>query len=160
VYVKCLGKVVAEIILRRGWVIPNAVFVSAVALQTKPLLSSKFSATCYWPSSHCILDQKFVSVSAAFKSQPFHVGVGLDKGVRFRHSSSYSILIGLPVKVESRSVSLLHAAGTIVCFCGRFVLLVSSEQGRQHTPGQFSAACDETEMKLSTKKTEVRLSRN
>ena len=45
-------------------------------------------------------------------------------------------------------------------FAEDLVLLVSSEQGRQHTPGQFSAACDETEMKLSTKKTEVRLSRN
>jgi len=40
-------------------------------------------------------------------------------------------------------------------FAEDLVLLASSQQGLQHEPNRFSAACDQAKVKISTKKTEV-----
>jgi len=100
--------------------IPIAVFVLAIALQTKISLSSKFlrnlgrmsktfthvlstsrehttellvksfgkrcvstvlTAACYWPSSHCIPAQKFVSVSGELNHDRSPFVLDSDKGV-------------------------------------------------------------------------------
>jgi len=54
------------------------------------------------------------------------------------------------------SMSLLEAAGLTVCFFSDdLVLLASSEQDLQHAVDRILAACDQTEMKISTKTTET-----
>ena len=116
----------AAIQLKHSWMIPSVVFVLAVALQTKVLLSSKFSrnlrslpkfhvlfssskhtteslvksfgkccesttvltATCYWPSSHCILCSEFVSVSAELNRNRSPWLLYSDKCVCCHHFSS------------------------------------------------------------------------
>jgi len=58
------------------------------------------------------------------------------------------------VTFGSCRISRLHSADALV-------LLASSEQGLQHAPDWFAAACDEAGMKISTENTEVLcLSRN
>jgi len=110
--------------------LPSAVFVPAVALQTTFSLSSKcltnlrsmlktsihvlsnsrkhttgffaksfgeccrstvLTATCYWPSSHCIPTQKCDRVGRV-KSRPFAGCVGLRQGCVLSRSFSYTTL--------------------------------------------------------------------
>jgi len=63
---------------------------------------------------------------------------------------------GPAVTAESTSVSLWEAARFTVCFfADDLLLLTSSEQGLQHALDGLSAACDQTGINISTKKTET-----
>jgi len=46
--------------------------------------STVLTAACNWPSSHCILTQKFLSMSVDLNHNPSQ---GSDKGVSCHHSS-------------------------------------------------------------------------
>ena len=115
-------------------------------------------------SNHCILAQKFVSVSVELNHHRSPLVLDSDKGVCCR--DSFFIVYVYWIDSYSRvdegftvgSCNINHSI-----FADDLVLLAvaSFQQGLQHTPDQFFAACDRTGMKISIKNTGMGcLSRN
>ena len=129
-------------------------------------------AACYWPSSHCIPAQKFVSMSG--KSNHDRSPLDSDKGVcavttLFHRLHLHELdRLSQPSRPEActqeREVSSNVRVGSSrinrLLFADDLVLLAFSQQSLQHALDRFSAACDRAGVKISTKNTESCLSTN
>ena len=90
------------------------------------------TAACYWPSSHCIPAQKFVSVSGEFNRNRSPLALDSDSGVCCHHSFSIAYMnlidshsrVNNGVTVGSCRINCLLLAEGLV--------LLASQQGLQH----------------------------
>jgi len=136
--------------------------------------STVLTAACYWPSSHCIPAQRFVSVSGGVKSQPLTLGVGLRRRCVL---SPLLFIVYYMNRIYSHSqvnrVSQLGAAGSTVYFLWTILCCLNLLNGvfSIHWIGfhlcatdavccvrpMLCAVCDRYGMKISAKQTEASL---
>ena len=112
---------------------------------------------CYWPSSHCIPAQKFVSMSAKLNHHRSPLVLDSTRACavatpfRSQHNKNWinsHSRVDVTVKVGSCRINCL-------LFADNLVLLASSQQRFQNAHDRFSVACVRVRMKISTKSTEV-----
>jgi len=74
-------------------------------------VSTVLTAACYWPSSHCIPGQTFVSVSGELNHDRSPLGLDSDKGVYCHRSYSKFIPVVLNLLAEGSQIQTYNFVG-------------------------------------------------